>query len=224
MLAAPEVESTMRMQSAWLKRLCDQTTLWHARELYAKREVAFKLRAVFCVSTNQPLKFTSMDGGVARRGINVSYPFVFKRDPQGETEKPLLDELKNSEYLAARRAGYLYLILKAVQVFFGAGHSGLRPLPAAVSAATETMLRAEFTEAVDEFLSRMTREVHSGKEAMTKHELLARLNLDGGISALRISKADLRDALSQVCEFYTVHGKRECVKHKERRQLLGWTM
>jgi hypothetical protein len=222
MLAAPEVESTMRMQSAWLKRLCDQTTIWHARELYAKREIAFKLRAIFCVSTNQPLKFTSLDGGVARRGINVSYPFVFKCDPKGETEKPLLDELKNPEYLAARRAGYLYLILKAVKAFFGAGHPGLRPLPAAVSAATETMLRAEFTEAVDEFLSDTTKEVRSGKEAMTRHELVARLNLDGRISALRISKSDLRDALAQVCEFVTIMGRRECVKHKARRQLLGW--
>jgi hypothetical protein len=101
MLAAPEVESTMRIQSAWLKRLCDQTSLWHALELYAKREVTFKLRTIFCVSTNQQLKFTSLDGGVARRAINVSYPFVFKHDRKGAKEKPLLDGLKNSEYLCS---------------------------------------------------------------------------------------------------------------------------
>jgi hypothetical protein len=222
MLAAPEVESAMRIQSAWLKRLCDQTSLWHARELYAKREVTFKLRAIFCVSTNQPLKFTSLDGGVARRGINVSYPFVFKHDPKSETEKPLLDELKNTEYLAARRAGYLYLILKAVRAFFGADRPGLRPLPAAVAAATETMLRAEFAEAVSEFLDDMTKEVHGCKEVLTRHELVARMHTDDRLAALRISKPDLRDALAQVCDFVTVMGRRECVKHKARRQLLGW--
>jgi phage/plasmid-associated DNA primase len=223
MLAAPEVESTMRMQSAWLKRLCDQTTVWHARELYAKREVAFKLRAIFCVSTNQPLKFTSLDGGVARRGINVSYPFVFKHDPKEESEKPLRDELKDPEYLAARRAGYLYLILKAVKAFFGDARPGLRPLPAAVEAATETMMRAEFAEAVREFLDDMTKEILQSRGAfITRHELIARMQTDCRLVPLHISKADLRDALAQVCEFVTVNGKRECVKHKERRHLLGW--
>jgi phage/plasmid-associated DNA primase len=222
MLAAPEVESTMRMQSAWLKRLCDQTTIWHARELYAKREIAFKLRAIFCVSTNQPLKFTSLDGGVARRGINVSYPFVFKRDPQGETEKPLLDELKNPEYLAARRAGYLYLILKAVAAFFGAARPGLRPLPAAVAAATETMLRAEFAEAVSEFLDDATKDVYGHEAVLSRHELLARMHQDDRFVALRISKSDMREALAQLCDFVIVRGKRDCVRHKERRQFLGW--
>jgi hypothetical protein len=222
MLAAPEVESTMRIQSAWLKRLCDQTSRWHARELYSKREVAFRLRAIFCVSTNQQLKFTSLDGGIARRAINVSYPFVFTHQPTGENEKPILEQLKNETFLASRRGGYLYLVLKAVQVFFRGNGTGLQPFPAAVVSATEGLLRAEFAEALEEFAGDCMKEAASSAEAATRAELLSRVNSDARIAALRISRADMRDAVAQVFEFAAVRGKRECVKHKARGQYLAW--
>jgi hypothetical protein len=85
------------------------------------------------------------------------------------------------------------------------------------------MLRAEFAEAIEEFVEDTMREVHVAKDCVTRHDFLVRINTDSRIAALRSSsKSDLRDALAQVFEFVTMQGRRACVKHKARRQCLGW--
>jgi hypothetical protein len=117
-LLAPEIEGSLRIQSAWVKRLCDPGVTWLGRELYGRKEIAFRLRTLFVVCTNQKLRFSTLDGGIGRRAISVSYPFQFVGGVPGADEKKLDNTLKSSAYLREKSPGLLWLVFMAGKKFF----------------------------------------------------------------------------------------------------------
>lgn len=213
-LMTPEVEGQLCVQSSWLKRLCDQGVLWHARELYAKREISFKLACVFFVCTNTKLQFTTLDGGIARRAINVTYPFVFKENPSATDpkEKQMDDSIKDPTFLSQRVAGLLYLILKAVPVFFGKGGRRLGLMPKSIRESTDALLTAEFADAVESFVQGRTLPTVNASEMMSKNEFVKALTSSEELKEVKISQRQLTESVNQVVAFLGYQGRRDRVK------------
>jgi hypothetical protein len=213
-LLTPEVDGQLCVQSSWLKRLCDGGCQWHARELYAKREIAFKLHTVFFVCTNTRLQFTTLDGGIARRAICVSYPYQFVAAPREPLEKQLDPVIKSAGFLTNNIAGLLFLVLKCAKVFFGEGGNGITPYPLVVRNSTDALLVAEFAEAVEAYLEQYLEPSAVPSEYCSKSELLAALSGDPKFKELKVTKKDITDAVMSLVTFSTVHGRRERVRSK----------
>ena len=210
----PEVDGQLCVQSSWLKRLCDGGCQWHARELYAKREIAFKLHTVVFVCTNTRLQFTTLDGGIARRAICVGYPYQFVAAPKEPLEKQLDPVIKGAGFLTNNIAGLLFLVLKCAKVFFGEGGNGITPYPLVVRNATDALLVAEFAEAVESYVEQFLEPSTVPSEHCSRSELMASLSADPKFKELKVTKKDLTDTVASVVVFATVTGRRERVRSK----------
>ncbi len=51
-LGTPEVETTLKIRAAWLKKLADPSTQWAARAPHDRTDTLFKLFVIFFISTN----------------------------------------------------------------------------------------------------------------------------------------------------------------------------
>jgi hypothetical protein len=213
-LLAPEIEGSLPIQSAWVKRLCDPGVTWLGRELYGRREVAFRLRTVFVVCTNRKLQFSTLDGGIARRAISVRYPFQFVGGVPGPDEKKLDDTLKSSAYLREHLPGLLWLVLLAGKKFFNEAQRGIQPIPKVVKASTDALLAAEWVEAVETYAAEFMSPTAEQKRMASKSELLASLRADPKIRELRIARRDLEEAVAQVFAFRAWCGRRDRVFRK----------
>ena len=175
-LGTPESEKSITIKTIWLKQLADQSTVWKARGLY-KDTQAFRIPALWAMSSNLRVNLTSIDGGVRRRLRGVKWPVAFKRVPEGPFQRERSDDsLKQAEYYSPRiRAGVLYATLAAYNAFFKEkGSVGLEVMPEVVLRATHLLIVQEYGEYIEEFLNTETTE-SVGKEGSTKLQVLAAL-------------------------------------------------
>ncbi|CAJ1342541.1 unnamed protein product, partial [Effrenium voratum] len=148
-LGTPESEKSIAIKSIWVKLLADQSTRWVARTLY-KQEHEFRIPALFALSTNLKINFTSIDSGVRRRFIGCSWPVSFKLAPVGPFQRPRIQE---------DRTG---------------GGGLLERQPAVIKRASQILLNSKYTEFMQMFLNESTQQC-SGKEATPKVKLVAAL-------------------------------------------------
>ena len=87
-LGTPESEKSIAIKSIWVKLLSSR---WVARTLY-KQEHEFRIPALFALSTNLKVNFTSIDSGVRRRFIGCSWPVSCKLAPVGPFQRPCSQE------------------------------------------------------------------------------------------------------------------------------------
>jgi hypothetical protein len=128
----------------WLKAFGDASTVYTGRGLYMD-SVRFKIPALFAISSNMQLNLTSVDGGVMRRSIGISWPVAFRANPHGDEERPCHTEDTECDafYTPLRVAGYLYFVLECLEVFFNHGQ-GLAYRPPQVHAATFVNISSEY--------------------------------------------------------------------------------
>ena len=78
LLGTPESEKSLTIKSIWCKQLADPSTVWKARGLYQDTQ-AFKIPALWALSTNMGIKLTSIDGGIRRRFRGCQWPVSWKK-------------------------------------------------------------------------------------------------------------------------------------------------
>ena len=104
-LGTPEVETTLKIRAAWLKKLADPSTQWAARAPHDRTDTLFKLFVIFFISTNCKIAFSKVDGGVVRRAISVPWAFHFCTAPREAHERPAhTEDIKGAAWLATKRA------------------------------------------------------------------------------------------------------------------------
>ncbi|CAJ1392115.1 unnamed protein product, partial [Effrenium voratum] len=164
-LGTPESEKSIAIKSIWVKLLADQSTRWVARTLY-KQEHEFRIPALFALSTNLKINFTSIDSGVRRRFIGCSWPVSFKLAPVGPFQRPRIQEdLKSGAfYTTELKAGMIHVATAAFQAFCTGGGGRLERQPAVIKRASQILLNSEYTEFMQMFLNESTQQC-IGKEA-----------------------------------------------------------
>ena len=180
-LGTPEVEATLKIQSAWLKKLADPSTQWAARAPHDVRDTIFQLFSMFFVSTNCKIAFSKVDGGIVRRAICVPYEFHFCSSPQQPHERPAHPEdIKSKAWLQPRIPGWLYFLMAVNRVIFEGSNMQprLMPWPKAVQVATEKAMASEHVESVKIYINEYLQTVTSAAEATTKTKLLKQLRTE----------------------------------------------
>ena len=102
----------------------------------------FKLAATFAVSTNAKLKFIRMDGGVQRRGVGCTFPFVFGESAEPGTNQRTQSSwnLKDEKLVGTQILG-LYVFMETVfRVFYREGYHKLPGrMPKDIETATKEL-------------------------------------------------------------------------------------
>ena len=184
-LGTPEVEDTLKIQSAWMKKLADPSTIWSAREPHGTSQVSFKLSSMFAISTNAKLQFTRLDGGVQRRGIGCPFDLTFVSNPLPGTNqrKESTMNLKDIEAIRKLIPGFYYFVECVFSVFFQNGyHKTPGKMPLAIQNATEELRREELASVVKEILDSEFEAVDAN--GVTYHKLRTFLSKHRDIEAV----------------------------------------
>ena len=181
LLGTPESEKTLTIKSIWCKQLADPSTVWKARGLYQDTQ-AFKIPALWTMSTNMGIKLTSIDGGIRRRFRGCQWPVSWKKRPVGPFQRPRSEvDLKRTDYWTpSRKAGIVYTTICAFSAFFRAGGVGLEVVPKTIANSTGELMRQEYSEFVQEWLDTKVTQVDRVQDSNTKKILAA--DLDAFIS------------------------------------------
>ena len=152
-LFQPEVETSTVVRTNWLKKLPDQSIIWKARLLYSNQELSFRGRIVPFMSLNNKLKFSVVDGGLARRLLSIAYEYTFVDHVMEEFHRQALTEdVKSDEWILPRLPAYLYVLEKARSHYF-ANLRGLGRIPQQVLDLNNDVLGSEASEAVSEWVT-----------------------------------------------------------------------
>jgi len=113
-MGTPEVEAELCIKGSWCKKLADSSSKWKARAPHSTMEFEFRLFSIFFVSTNSKVKFSKIDGGVARRANCVLWPWEFTSRVVRPNEQKLAStlDIKEMSWIGPRLAGLLYVLLK----------------------------------------------------------------------------------------------------------------
>ncbi len=215
-LGTPEVETTLKIRAAWLKKLADPSTQWAARAPHDRTDTLFKLFVIFFISTNCKIAFSKVDGGVVRRAISVPWAFHFCTAPREAHERPAhTEDIKGAAWLRPRVPGWLLFLMAVNRVFFAGGQPQPRllPWPTAVKIATKRAVISEYAEAAKFFIQEYLHSVNSAAEATTKSRLLRQLRSEPLLRNL--STEDLTQALGQVVVSMTSGGSRDRIRRIE---------
>jgi hypothetical protein len=217
---APESERTYTMKSMWIKNLADRATVFKGRGLYMDN-VKFIIPSIFCLSTNVAVNFTSIDGGVRRRGIGVSWPVSFKTKPNGPMErKRHAEDIKSAAfYTPLRVAGFLYSIFTTHDVWFSDGQDGLSFRPPAVQEATMQLLVTECAELITQILDEQMEECQP-RDATSKIQFVrtAREFVRRELAADRLDEAMFNKAVECMIAFKIPVGSTPRVQRVASRQ------
>ena len=214
LFGSPEVEDDIKVQSAWVKKLADPATVWAAREPHATARIDFRLAALFAVSTNAKLHFTRMDGGVQRRGVGCSFPFIFKNNPTPNTNQRQQADwnLKDQKLLKQRLPG-LYLLVETIfKVFYAEGYHKVPSdtVPAAIKEASVELRQEELHALMKELCEELFEKTDDKKVALTHRN--ARKRIFGHTEMQEHSKnvAQVNPTFDMLVKACTVGGKRLC--------------
>jgi hypothetical protein len=218
----PESEKSMTIRSMWLKAFGDSSTVYTGRGLYME-SVRFKIPALFAISSNMQLNLTSVDGGVMRRSIGISWPVAFRANPQGNEERPCHAEDTESDafYTPLRVAGYLFFVLECLEVFFNKGQ-GLAYRPPQVRAATFVNISSEYAIYIRGLIDTM--EECPGPAAATKKQFLdsarARIAALEEVDIDQVKPAAVEKAAETLVVFKLPSGNTKKVQRISTRQYL----
>jgi len=155
LFGTPEVEEGLSIQSAWMKKLADPSTVWCGKEPYGTLMIFFRCNALLGISTNAKLLFTRLDAGVARRGIACSWKFSFKKYPKPNTSERQASDLnlKDPIVLAPFIPGYLYFMKCLYKAFYMGGyHKTPGACPQPILTATEELCHEELKACIVEVI------------------------------------------------------------------------
>ncbi|CAJ1456450.1 unnamed protein product, partial [Effrenium voratum] len=210
-LGTPESEKSIAIKSIWVKLLADQSTRWVARTLY-KQEHEFRIPALFALSTNLKINFTSIDSGVRRRFIGCSWPVSFKLAPVGPFQRPRIQEdLKSGAfYTTELKAGMIHVATAAFQAFCTGGGGRLERQPAVIKRASQILLNSEYTEFMQMFLNESTQQC-IGKEATPKVKLVAALKqyIGAQLPEEKLNATAFSQSLDALCTTKVPYGTTE---------------
>ena len=194
-----------------MKLLADQSTRWVARTLY-KQEHEFRIPALFALSTNLKINFTSIDSGVRRRFIGCSWPVSFKLAPVGPFQRPRIQEdLKSGAfYTTELKAGMIHVATAAFQAFCTGGGGRLERQPAVIKRASQILLNSEYTEFMQMFLNESTQQC-IGKEATPKVKLVAALKqyIGAQLPEEKLNATAFSQSLDALCTTKVPYGTTE---------------
>ncbi|CAJ1458172.1 unnamed protein product, partial [Effrenium voratum] len=188
-LGTPESEKSIAIKSIWVKLLADQSTRWVARTLY-KQEHEFRIPALFALSTNLKINFTSIDSGVRPR---------------------IQEDLKSGAfYTTELKAGMIHVATAAFQAFCTGGGGRLERQPAVIKRASQILLNSEYTEFMQMFLNESTQQC-IGKEATPKVKLVAALKqyIGAQLPEEKLNATAFSQSLDALCTTKVPYGTTE---------------
>ena len=152
-LSVTESEKSSCVKSKTLKLWTDATTSITARGLY-KEPISFRPFFGIQISTNNPAKFSSLDGGIRRRMTVVPFPISFvEENPQGPNEALQNVSLKTVESAQQMAPEFLFLLMFVDEIWFrdGVKATRIRPQPLLVQRAFGEFGYVEHQSTWDEF-------------------------------------------------------------------------
>ena len=182
-----------------------------ARAPHSTLEWEFRLWAIFCVSTNTKVKFSKVDGGVARRANCVPWNWEFAKKVTRPDEQKLAanEDIKESAWLKPHIPGLLYLLVEFKKVYWANGGGGLGVKPAEVIEATEDMLAIENSGALLEFAENQMTVVERARDASTKTSVMQALRAISGFTSQEMVNKVFEKSVENVLVFLTRDGSRE---------------
>ena len=212
-LGTPEVEDTLKIQSAWMKKLADPSTVWSAREPHGTAQVSFKISSMFAISTNAKLQFTRLDGGVQRRGIGCPFDLTFVANPQPGTNQRKESTLNLKDLAGIRKLmpGLYYFVECVYRVFYQTGyHKTPGRMPLVVQQATEELRREELASVVKEVIDNEFEAVESDGMTIAKmRTYLAKHRDIEAVSGRHVDTAAIEAALSSLVRTTATRGVRK---------------
>ena len=216
LLQVTESEKQAKLQSAFLKKWRDATSVFHARGLFKTDNIAISPSWLQTFSTNVDLSWTSMDGGVQRSLTGVNFPYLFRSVAQPPLVKKCNEMLKSPENLRLMAADILYVLMLVDDVFFSGSHRGsvVAPRPWPVQVATDEVCKLATHGYLEDFMSENVNFTDVAHAASTDAAVLKAFKDDSGLprgeaDALLVSRNDR----------VTVNGRR-LWKNKEKGKYL----
>ena len=161
-----EFETSTVVRTAWLKKLPDQSIVWKARLLYSNSEMSFKTRLVPMFSLNENLKFSVVDGGLARRMLAFYFDYTFVEVVTEDFHKKAVSEdVKDEEWLQPYLPAYFYVLHKCYDHYVSKVQIGR--IPQRVLDCNDELLGGEVSRDIVDWISANC-SVCSAQEADTK--------------------------------------------------------
>ncbi len=206
-LGTPEVETKLEVKSKWLKLLADSSTIWKARNLFENGEIEFFVPAKLNFSANVRPSFSTLDGGVRRRGVGINWPIHFNDAPSGNFERQSVSGIKKAEFFSPMKiAGYLYLILANARAWNNEDMMVCRPK--LIKDATNGILSDELAELLEEFVELSMHTVEGAKQASSELQVTKAVTAHLKAQVTDLTADIIKSAIMSMMVFPTLGGAR----------------